>query len=236
MRGKVVVDEPAAFDTWLASQARFAETATRVAGDPAAGQASYATCMACHGAQGEGNQLLNAPKLAGQPGWYLARQLHNFKSGIRGASSADTFGQQMVGFASLLDDTATRNLIAYVATLPDTRPPVNLAGDVAKGKKLYATCASCHGDSGEGIWTTSAPPLVHMSDWYLERQLKNFRQGIRGGHPQDFYGAQMAMLANSLHDDRAIADVTAYINTLKSLAPVEASNDPAAASQRVAQR
>jgi cytochrome c oxidase subunit 2 len=236
MRGKVVVDEPAAFDTWLASQPRFAAAAMQVAGDPAAGQASYATCMACHGAQGEGNQVLNAPKLAGQPGWYLARQLHNFRSGIRGASSEDTFGQQMVGFAALLDDTATRNLIAYVATLPDTRSPANLAGDAAKGKTLYATCASCHGDSGEGIWTTAAPRLAQMDDWYLERQLKNFRQGIRGRHPQDFYGAQMAMLADSLPDDRAIADVMAYINTLKSPAFAQASNDPEAATQRLAQR
>ena len=138
MRGRVVVDEDASFDTWLASQATFADTVARVAGDPAAGQATYATCMACHGAQGEGNQLLNAPKLAGQPGWYLARQLHNFKQGLRGASSEDTFGQQMVGFAGMLDDTATRNLIAYLATLPDSRPQTTLAGDAARGETLYA--------------------------------------------------------------------------------------------------
>ena len=29
-----------------------------------------------------------------------------------------------------------------------------------------------------------------MSDWYLARQLQNFKQGIRGGHRQDFYGAR----------------------------------------------
>jgi cytochrome c oxidase subunit 2 len=236
MRGRVVVDEPAAFDTWLASQATFASTTQQVAGDPAAGQASYATCMACHGAQAEGNQLLNAPKLAGQPGWYLARQLNNFRHQIRGGSASDTFGAQMVGFASLLDDTATRNLIAYVTSLPDSRPQASLVGDAAKGKALYATCAGCHGASGEGIWTTSAPRLAHMSDWYLERQLKNFRQGIRGGHPQDFYGAQMAMLANSLKDEHAVANVTAYINTLNVPAPAQASNDPATVTQRVAQR
>ncbi len=72
MRGKVVVDEPAAFDTWLAGQPTFAATLAQGAGDPAAGEASYATCMACHGAQGEGNQLLNAPKLAG-PAWLVPR-------------------------------------------------------------------------------------------------------------------------------------------------------------------
>jgi cytochrome c oxidase subunit 2 len=227
MRGKVVVDEADGFDAWLASQPTFAESAAGLAGDPAAGQATYATCLACHGAQGEGNQLLNAPKLAGQPAWYLARQLDHFKHGIRGSSAADTFGLQMVGFATTLDEAATRNVLAYIGTLPDTALQPTLAGDSARGEKLYSTCAGCHGVNGEGIWTTSAPRLAGMNDWYLERQLKNFAQGVRGAHPQDYYGAQMAMLAASLKDDRAIADVMAYINTLKPAARMEASNEVA---------
>src|SRR6185312_12901259 len=36
MRGKVVVDEPAAFATWLANQTTFAASSARFAGDPAA--------------------------------------------------------------------------------------------------------------------------------------------------------------------------------------------------------
>ena len=31
-----------------------------------------------------------------------------------------------------------------------------------------------------------------MSDWYLVTQLKNFKQGVRGAHPKDMYGPQMA--------------------------------------------
>ena len=53
-----------------------------------------------------------------------------------------------------------------------------------------------------------------MSDWYLATQLKNFREGIRGAHPQDLYGPQMALMAAILTDDEAINDVVAYINTL----------------------
>jgi cytochrome c oxidase subunit II len=52
-----------------------------------------------------------------------------------------------------------------------------------------------------------------MSDWYLVTQLKNFREGVRGGHPSDPYGAQMALMASMLTDDRAIDDLAAYINT-----------------------
>ena len=42
----------------------------QAAGDPAKGKALYATCASCHGANGEGNQALNAPAIAGQKEWY----------------------------------------------------------------------------------------------------------------------------------------------------------------------
>jgi cytochrome c oxidase subunit 2 len=53
-----------------------------------------------------------------------------------------------------------------------------------------------------------------MSDWYMARQLQNFRQGIRGEHPQDFYGSQMASMAKVLADDQAINDLVDYVHTL----------------------
>ena len=54
-----------------------------------------------------------------------------------------------------------------------------------------------------------------MSDWYLVTQLKNFKHGIRGTHPEDGYGPQMALMAAILPDDQAIDDLVTYINTLK---------------------
>ena len=50
-------------------------------GDAAVGQAQYAVCVSCHGAQGEGIEELMAPKLAGQEDWYLRNQLQLYKSG-----------------------------------------------------------------------------------------------------------------------------------------------------------
>ena len=35
--------------------------ATLEGGDPAKGQVTYQTCLACHGPDGKGNDLLNAP-------------------------------------------------------------------------------------------------------------------------------------------------------------------------------
>jgi cytochrome c oxidase subunit 2 len=53
-----------------------------------------------------------------------------------------------------------------------------------------------------------------MSDWYMQRQLQNFRQNIRGSHRQDFRGAQMASMARVLKDDEAITDLLDYMHTL----------------------
>ena len=217
MRGRVVVEEESAFQAWLSKQATYSQLAANAAGNVVAGQGGYAVCAACHGQQAEGNQTLHAPKLSRQAGWYLATQMHNYRQGIRGANDQDMTAKQMIPFASLLaDDTAVNDVVAYIASLPEQRPPATVAGDVKRGRWLYTTCAACHGVYGEGIWSTKAPRLSHMSDWYLAQQLKNFRQGVRGSHRQDYYGAQMASMAKILTDDRAINDVVAYVHTLNS--------------------
>lgn len=215
MRGRVVVDAQRDFDTWLATQPTYMQTRAVTAGDAAAGQALFSTCSACHGAQAQGNVQLNAPKLSGQADWYLIRQLNDFKAGVRGAHEADIYGKQMIPFAAtLVDDAAVRNVVAYIVSQPESRAPSTLAGDADKGKVLFQTCSSCHGADARGIWSTNAPRLAGMSDWYLARQLKNYQQGIRGAHRQDFNGAQMVAMAKVLPDDQAISDLLGYVHSL----------------------
>ena len=60
----------------------------------------------------------------------------------------------------------------------------------------------------------NAPRAAGMSDWYIARQLQNFKSGARGSHPQDYYGMQMGFMGRILQDDQAINDLVAYINTL----------------------
>ena len=48
-------------------------------GDPVAGKAKSATCVACHGADGNSSNP-EWPKLAGQGEAYLLKQLMNFKA------------------------------------------------------------------------------------------------------------------------------------------------------------
>jgi len=214
MRGRMVVEEPAAYQAWLARQTTFAQTQARPPGDVAAGKAAYAVCAACHGASGEGNVAMNAPKLSGQGAWYLQRQLQHFKQGARGAHEKDVFGKMMAPMAATLaDDRAVANVVAYIASLPDAPVQPTIQGDIDTGRQRYATCAACHGQDGLGAAATNAPRLKGMSDWYMARQLKNFRDGVRGAHAQDIYGGQMALIAGMLADDAQIGDVLAYINS-----------------------
>jgi cytochrome c553 len=86
---------------------------------------------------------------------------------------------------------------------------------VTHGKALYAACVACHGAKGEGNAALQAPALASRSDWYLVTQLSNYRKGLRGADARDTYGAQMRAMVTTLPDEKSIADVVAYINTLK---------------------
>jgi len=216
MRGRVAIDERADFDAWLAQQPTFGETMAQPAPNLTAGQAGYAVCSACHGPQGQGQQALNAPKLAGLGAWYIERELALFKDGARGTTEGDMFGPTMAPMmATVPDRNAMRNVAAYIETLPDEPATPTVTGDAARGADLFVTCAACHGADGQGIWSTNAPRLAGQSDWYLVTQLKNFKARARGAHAGDTYGGQMALLSDMLPDDEAINDVVAYINTLR---------------------
>jgi cytochrome c oxidase subunit 2 len=215
MRGAVIVEDDADYDAWLAKQSTWAQNSTAVAGNAAIGSAQYAVCAACHGQEGEGLQALNAPKLAGQGGWYLKRQLQNYQSGSRGAHEGDVFGKQMAPMAmTLASEAAMNNVIAHIQTLPDNPAPATIEGDVENGAELYRICAYCHAGDANGIQALNAPRMAGMTDWYIKRQLENFQQEIRGQHPTDFYGFQMSLMARTLYGEQDVNDLIAYINTL----------------------
>ncbi len=226
MRGQVSVLEQNEFDEWLATQPTFKEYSAREA-NVAMGEALYPVCAACHGAEGEGNQTLNAPRLAGQESWYVERQLEHFKAGYRGGEG-DTFGQQMAPMASVLADAqAIRDISAYIESMPPQPATPTVVGDVARGEELYLTCTACHGAAGEGKYATSSPRLAGQDDWYMVRQLDHFTSMVRGGDRRDLFGPQMALVAQMFRDEESIRDVVAYINTLPAPAASTAHVTPA---------
>lgn len=81
-----------------------------VQGNVAAGKAKSATCVACHGADGNGNIPLY-PRLAGQHEDYLRRVLQNYQSGARK-------NVVMSGMAKPLSPQDIADLAAYYASQP----------------------------------------------------------------------------------------------------------------------
>ena len=87
--------------------------------------------------------------------------------------------------------------------------------NIENGKTIYTgACSACHGFNGQGNESLGSPKLTDQVGWYMERQLQYFRDGIRGAHPSDIFGMQMAIFSKMLADEQAIADVVAYIETL----------------------
>lgn len=174
----------------------------------------YAFCTVCHGAQGNGNLAINAPKIAGMEPWYVKRQLEQFRAGARGTRPGDAPGMEMQPVGRQLDDKAIDAVAAYVATFSPMPPAVTVHGDAKRGRALYVSCSGCHGASGEGNSALKAPALAGQTDWYLVTQLERFRAGERGFAPQDDLGNQMRAAAAVVPDAAAVKDLVAYINTL----------------------
>jgi cbb3-type cytochrome c oxidase subunit III len=86
--------------------------------DPRKGEATFAMCVGCHGADAKGNQQMGAPPLAGRDGWYLLSQLKNFKSGVRGANpERDPMGSSMRAMVTTLSEDAMKDVAAYLQSL-----------------------------------------------------------------------------------------------------------------------
>ena len=172
-------------------------------------------CTTCHGAKGEGNIAVQAPRLAGMEGWYLQRQLENFREGIRGTHTDDLQGIAMQSMAAKLTDASIADIVSWVGAWEFVATDVTIEGNVNRGRTAYQICASCHGTNAEGNEALGAPALAGQNDWYLLTQINNFRAGIRGTHPDDSFGAQMLAMSATLRDDQAITNVVSYINTLQ---------------------
>ena len=174
-------------------------------GDPVKGQEIFKTCKACHGQNGEGLQAANSPKLAGLHDWYLIGQLQKFRTGLRGSNPKDKFGVQMASVAkSLESDQAIEDVAAYIVTLKaGNQPRTETTGDPIRGKEEYLQCTRCHGFNAQGFKgfgknanpRYDSPRLAGQHDWYLIRQIKNFRDGIRGS-TEDKAFQEMYVLPN----------------------------------------
>jgi cytochrome c553 len=102
-----------------------AQPAATITGDAARGEDYYVNiCSACHSGNGQGNDALGAPALAGLNDWYLQSSYQSYLNGTRGNHPDDFYGAQMARLAPALakgDDID--DVIAFIASLPPRRSP-----------------------------------------------------------------------------------------------------------------
>ncbi|MFT7522022.1 MAG: cytochrome c553 [Kiritimatiellia bacterium] len=167
-------------------------------------------CVACHGAQGEGNSAAGFPRIAGMNADYLATQVLLIRDGVRVSPVMAS------GLKGLTDDQA-KAASGYFSSLPGVavavEPPSDAAREVAErlakvgdwpGRDL-PSCESCHGPAAQGV-SAIFPGIAGQHAPYIQAQLKAFRDGTRDTDP----GGLMRTVAKKL-DDAEIAALGAWL-------------------------
>ena len=175
-------------------------------------------CTQCHGAQGEGNGLLQAPSIAGLPAWYVRAQVLNFKEGRRGTDSSQPHAMLMASIAKVLTSEhieAVADTVARLKPVPPATEKKPSAATLAQGRLLYEErCMECHRYNGTGEIVFGSAPLLGLQEWYLSGQLRKFKNGQRGTVITDTNGAKMVAAAQHIESEQALLAVVAYILTL----------------------
>lgn len=150
--------------TGLVSSSAFAE------GDAARGENLAQTCNGCHAGEGYRNPgpVYNIPKIGGQHAEYLVSALKAYRSGERSHGT-------MQAQASNLSDQDMADIAAFYSAMSGNAK-ANLVNKTAalKGKEASATCATCHGATGDGD-QPSFPKLAGQYESYLVQALKDYR-------------------------------------------------------------
>lgn len=128
-------------------------------------------CAACHGREGHGNHALGAPDLTDNDWLYGGDGksiLASIEVGRRGT---------MPPFAGTFSEEDITHLAHYVASLSGF-PSDSLRTQL--GKRLFSTCAACHGADAKGNVTMGAPNLTD-GVWLYGGDLATIAETIRHG-------------------------------------------------------
>lgn len=85
--------------------------------------------------------------------------------------------------------------------------------------ELFQLCQQCHGEEALGNQFVNAPSIAGLPQWYIEAQLKKFKEGGRGTHYDDITGMQMRPMAMSLNNETEIKTIAAYVSNLPTQKP-----------------
>ncbi|CAA0104921.1 Cytochrome c4 [Zhongshania aliphaticivorans] len=193
----------------------FAGSAVALEGDAAAGKSKTAACAACHGADGN-SSAPTFPSLAGQGERYLAKQIHDIKSGARPVP-------MMAGQTDHLSDQDIADIAAFYASKTANTGQADPAL-VEKGAAIYRggiadrnipACAACHSPTGHGMAAAGFPALAGQHADYTIAQLNAFRAAADGreGRANDGEAQTMRSIAFKMSDSE-IEAVASFIQGL----------------------
>jgi cytochrome c553 len=178
-------------------------------GDPLAGRDKSQLCQGCHGEFGDSTEPY-IPKLAGQYGKYISKQVRNYQAGIRSH-------QIMNAMAATLTDEDLADVSAYFASQAKMKGDHSAENTIGKNLFLYGdlpkmrlACVNCHGVRGKGLDpnTSMFPVIGGQHKEYIRLQLINFRDGYRTNSPNGI----MTRIADSLTDTE-IESLAEYVST-----------------------
>ena len=158
-------------------------------------------CMGCHGPQGEGNPAAGFPRIAGQPAYYLARQMTAFAGDARVNPVMSPIARAMT--AQQIRDVSAYYALAEAPAAAASRAPAErgrvlaVVGD--ESRRLQA-CANCHGPAGAGE-APAMPYLAGQHAGYLVAAMAEWKSGVR---KTDGSG-QMPAIARQLSDQDVAA-------------------------------
>lgn len=196
-------------------------------GSAEAGATKAATCLACHGANGNSTNPV-WPSLAGQNAAYVATQLRHFHDKRRTGKADDATAQLMPPMAAPLSEQDIQDVAAYYSVQTPTGGEANAqywqagqtlyhGGDKARG---IPACAACHGPLGSGNPAAGYPQLRAQHSDYVVHELNGYRERTR--YAQDAKGKNaggdnatiMQTIADRLSADD-IRNVAAYVEGMR---------------------
>jgi cytochrome c553 len=175
------------------------------------GAGADGACFRCHRVDGLGDAAAAFPRLAGLDARYLAKQMDDYRSGVR--------PNDMMGpIARRLDRSDDQGIALYYAARSERSAIATAAapddGIVRLGATLYArgsqergiqACATCHGPDGRGMNGTY--PSIVQAATYTATQLRLWRTGVRRNDYGDIMGAISRRMTEE--DIRAVSAYTA---------------------------
>jgi cytochrome c553 len=173
-------------------------------------------CFTCHGYDGVADPSGAFPRIAGQPAWYLFKQLEDYAAGTRPNAIMSPIaralsGEEMHKVAAWYALQAGAPYYPRPVAEPLTLQRGGALSAVGDPERGIRACADCHAPGGTGA-PPSFPYLAGQYAPYQILQLELWREGVRRNDPLGV----MAAIARRMSDDQ-IRAVSLYFEAARPI-------------------